>query len=336
LQPRKIAGLAVCSSMYNPLTRPQCSLRATGLDISGRAEGNMDQSQHDELAALFAQRMNFATGDQAQQIQYQTFVEPVPMLQISEKHEEAPIHYASAHYNHSYHIRHETLSEPSRSPPPPYHETMLTDHMAQTLRENSIDPSALLPNQLHLYANADLDQRLRLLELWRISPPSYSPEEQIYGAQNPTNLAQEEASARQRYEAQNPAFDTHIEPPRITPIRQAGEPAWPPAARMRAASIASSKPTAHHMSDAEPYIMDGYQAGSQPHLQSASSIEPVYAASSGLWPGQQQQGVDDQYGAFMQIRNHADWEAMNERIARERFGMMGHSGGNDGDGDMIM
>jgi len=308
----------------------------------------MDQSQHDELAALFAQRMNFAPGGdhQAQQIQQQqqqTFMEPVAVPQISEKHEETPIHYISSHYNHSYHVRHDTLSEPSRSPPPPYYETMLTTHMAQTFRNHSIDPSTLLPNQLHLYANADLDQRLRLLELWRISPPSYShsAEEQLHGAQNPTNLAQEELSARQRYEAQHPShFDTHIEPPRITPIRQAGEPAWPPAARMRAASIASSKPSAHQMSDAEPYIMDGYQSGGNPpQFQSASSIEPVYAASSGLWPGQEQQqqgGIEEQYGAFMQIRNHADWEAMNERIARERFGMVVHSGGNGGDDDMIM
>ena len=86
--------------------------------------------------------------------------------------------------------------------------------------------------------------------------------------------------------------------------------------------------------------MDGYQAGNPPQFQSASSIEPVYAASSGLWPGaqqtQQQSGIEDQYGAYMQIRNHADWEAMNERVARERFGMVVNSGGNDGDDDMIM
>ena len=299
----------------------------------------MNQADHDELAALFEQRMNFAPGSQPQQAQQQPqpLVEPIPVPQVSEKQDDSPIHYISSHYNHSYHIRHETFSEPSRSPPPPYHETMLTDHMAQTLRDHSIDPSALLPNQLHLYANADLDQRLRLLELWRISPPSYSHAEQVYGAQNPTSLAEEEASARQRYEAQHMVFDTHIEPPRITPIRQAGEPAWPPAARMRAASIASSKPTAHSSGDAEPYIMDGYQSSSPPQFQSASSVEPVYAASSGLWNGgQQQQAMEDQYGAFMQIRNHADWEAMNERIARERFGMVVHSGGNGGDDDMIM
>ena len=189
----------------------------------------MNQSQHDELAALFAQRMNFASGDyQAQQVQQQTFVEPIPVPQISEKQDDAPIHYISSHYNHSYHIRQDALSEPSRSPPPPYYETMLTDHMAQTLRANSIDPSSLLPNQLHLYANADPDQRLRLLELWRISPPSYSPEEQIHGAQNPTNLAQEELSARQRYEAQNPTFDTtsslHASRPSARLVNQRGRP----------------------------------------------------------------------------------------------------------------
>lgn len=320
------------------LTLLQCSAKSSGVDYAGRVEGTMNSSQHDELAALFAQRLNFASGDQVQQNQQETFIEPVPATQpqLSEKQHDTPIHYASAHYNHSYHITHETLSEPSRSPPPAYHETMLPNNMAQTLRDHSIDPSTLLPNQLHLFANADLDQRLRLLELWRISPPSYSAEEQIYGTQNPTSLAEEETSARKRYEAQNPVFDTHVEPPRITPIRQAGEPAWPPAARMRAASIASSKPTAHHMGDAEPYIMDGYQTNEPPTFQSASSIEPVYAASSGLWPGQQQhqQGIEEQYGAYMQIRNHADWEAMNERIARERFGMVVHSGGDDD--DMVM
>ena len=83
--------------------------------------------------------------------------------------------------------------------------------------------------------------------------------------------------------------------------------------------------------------MDGYQAGglNPPQFQSASSIEPVYAASqSGLWPGAQQQqqgGMEDQYGSFMQIRNHADWEAMNERIARERLGLVVGQGGDDDD-----
>jgi hypothetical protein len=150
----------------------------------------MNQSQHDELAALFAQRMNFAPGGQAQQVQQQAYVEPISVPQVSEKQDDGPIHYISSHYNHSYHIRQETLSEPSRSPPPAYHETMLSDHMAQTLRENSVDPSALLPNQLHLYANADLDQRLRLLELWRISPPSYSPEDKSTARKTPPTSPQ--------------------------------------------------------------------------------------------------------------------------------------------------
>lgn len=307
----------------------------------------MNQSQHDELAALFAQRMNFSSGDQMQQDHQNAFVEPVPQQQFSEKQEQPTIHYASAHYTHSHHLGHDTTSEPPTSPPPSYREAVLPENIAQTLRDHSIDPSALLPNQLHLYCNADLDQRLRLLELWRISPPSYSLEQHLHATQIPTSLAEEEASARQRYEAQTQAqavrqerqnlvFDTHIEP-RISPIRQAGEPAWPPAARMRAASIASSKPAAHPVSDAEPYIMDGYRSSGA----SASSMEPVYGASAGLWPGQQQhqqqqQGMEDQYGAFMQVRNHADWEAMSERIARERFGMVVHSGGDGGDDDMVM
>lgn len=302
----------------------------------------MNQSQHDELAALFAQRMNFAPVDPMQHQQNHAFVENVSTPQFSEKQEQSPIHYASAHYTHSHHLQQNAVSEPYNSPPPPYREAIIPDNMLQTLRDHSIDPSALLPNQLHLFATSDLDQRLRLLELWRISPPSYSLEQHLHATQIPTSLAEEEASARQRYEAQvqsqaprNLVFDTHIEPPRISPIRQDGEPAWPPAARMRAASIASSKPTAHYAGEAEPYITDGY--GSNP---SASSIEPVYAATSGgLWPGGsgvQQPSIEDQYGAFMQVRNHADWEAMNERIARERFGMVVHAGRSGEDDDMVM
>ena len=65
-------------------------------------------------------------------------------------------------------------------------------------------------------------------------------------------------------------LDTHVvEEEPMSPIRDVGEPAWPPAARMRAASIAASKLGARN-GDAEDYIVNGYAAD-----RSSKSIDPV-------------------------------------------------------------
>ncbi|KAK0307078.1 hypothetical protein LTR91_015865 [Friedmanniomyces endolithicus] len=312
----------------------------------------MNSTQHDELAQLFAQNMQLSYQAAQQQSHHQQ--EPVrieTIHQASEKQDHEPMHFISAHYTGTAHVRPDTTSEPSRSPPPPYNEDgLMPEAMAETLRQHSIDPSALLPNQVHLFANADYEQKLRLLELWRISPPSYPLEQHLRTAEwghNTTSLEQEETKARVRYEQQQEHArgqmqmqqqraaqhmqDMHIAEP-ISPIREAGDPAWPPAARMRAASIAAGRKVPAAM-EAEPYMLRGYQ----------SAVDPVYAASTaGMWQApsyaqamQQDQHVSspaDQFGQYEQIRNHAEWEAMNERTARERFmGMHGpvEVGGDD-------
>ena len=289
----------------------------------------MNQAQHDELAQLFAQNMHLA--QTMQHPQQAPIVEQVP--NIAEKSEEH-LHFISSHYTPTAHIRPDATSEPSHSPPPPYNESLMPEAMAETLRQHSIDPSALLANQVHLFANADYEQRLRLLELWRIAPPAYPLEAHLAGSKwAPTSVEKEEAEARERYEQMMQArvqppeehmLDTYVSEP-ISPIRSAGEPAWPPAARMRAASIAAkmAQPQARY-AEAEPYVVNGYEAD-----QRAQSTDPVYAAATGLWQApsyahavqQQQQAssMEDQYGMYQQIRNHADWEAMNERVAREKF-----------------
>lgn len=290
----------------------------------------MDYNQHDELARLFARNMQLAQ-QQAPVQQQQSSVE-------NEKSDGA-IHYVSGHYTHTSHVRLDTTSELSASPPPPYREALMPEAMAELLRQHSIDPSALLPNQAHLFANADHEQRQRLVELWRIAPPSYPLEAHLSGTLQATSVEQEQAEARVRYEQNLQArpyppeehmLDTTIVEP-ISPIREAGEPAWPPAARMRAASIAAKLAQSQAQQlQAEPYIVSGYQSG-----QHAQAVDPVYAAAAGLWQApsyaaavqehQQQQpsaAMEHQYGMYEQIRNHADWEAMNERMARERFGGM--------------
>lgn len=309
----------------------------------------MNHTQHDELAQLFAQNMHLAqTAPQQQQS---------PMMQQSEKEEQqqqqqqGPIHYISSHYTPTAHIRPDTTSEPSRSPPPPYNSTeaSMPEAMAEMLRQHSIDPSALLPNQIQLFANAEFEQRLRLLELWRIAPPSYPLEAHLSNKWQPTSVQREEEEARARYEQKTRLYvappeehmlDTHIPEP-MSPIREADEAAWPPAARMRAASIAAKQAqTQTGQADVEPYIVSGYQSD-----QHVPSVDPVYAAAAGLWQApsyahavQQHSAVmENQYGMYEQIRNHADWEAMNERMARENFvGFHGPVEAVGGDHDMVM
>ncbi|KAK4540242.1 hypothetical protein LTR36_009647 [Oleoguttula mirabilis] len=306
----------------------------------------MNHTQHDELAQLFAQNMHLAqAAPQQQQLQPQ-LVEQVP--QQLEKTEQ-PIHFISSHYTQTAHIRPDTTSEPSRSPPPPYNDALMPEAMAETLRQHAIDPSALLPNQVQLFANADYEQRLRLLELWRIAPPSYPLEAHLSNKWQPTSVQREEEEARVRYEQKTQVYlappeehmlDTHIAEP-MSAIRDADEAAWPPAARMRAASIAANLAQSRaRQAEAEPYMVNGYQAD-----QHSQSTDPVYAASAGLWQApsyaqavqQHSDAMENQYGMYEQIRNHADWEAMNERMARENFvGFHGPVEAAGGDHDMVM
>lgn len=241
----------------------------------------MDSNQHDELAQLFAQNMH---------VSFTPAVEPEPTFdhvpQISEK-QAAPIHFVSSHYTQTAHVRAETCSEPSRSPPPPYNEALMPQAMAETLLQNSIDPSALLPNQIELFLHADYEQRLRLLELWRISPPSYPVQQRLQAI--PTSVEREEAEARGRYEEQLKiqarAFNRHQAEVEDTHV-----------------------PMHMREGDAEPYIVDGY--GARP--ASRRSTDPVYAVNGGLWQApsyvaKEQLPMEDQYGMYEQIRNHADW-----------------------------
>lgn len=62
--------------------------------------------------------------------------------------------------------------------------------------------------------------------------------------------------------------------------------------------------------EVEPYIVDGYDA----RRASQHSTDPVYNTNWGLWQAQPpnhalkvQRPMEDQYGMYEQIRNHADW-----------------------------
>ncbi|KAK5719930.1 hypothetical protein LTR15_007203 [Elasticomyces elasticus] len=341
----------------------------------------MNSDQHDELAQLFAANMqvSYQQQEQQQQPQQEQQHQPEPVQIDMEKVEQGPMHYISSHYTGTAHILPtNTIASPSRSPPPSYSEATMPQAMAEMLKQNGVDPSSLLPNQIHLFANADQEQRGRLLELWRISPPSYPLEQHLSTGMDMTSLEQEEVEARSRYEAQQqqqqqraqeewgldnhipPQQQQHQEPTPLSPIREPGEPAWPPAARMRAASILAASAAANRQNNAspqqamqaEPYMSSGYQQAMQaePYMssgyQQSSHTNPVCAAApTGLWqqptPGYgygsgyveamardaDASRMEDSYGQFEQIRNHAEWEAMQERVARERLMFVG--GGDD-------
>lgn len=351
----------------------------------------MNQTQHDELAQLFASAMQVTPQQAAQQQSQQqeqqrqrppsqqvfpsipTLLEPVPPNRTQSEKESQPIHYISAHYYPSAaHTRPSPTPPPSRSPPPPYHEALMPEIMAATLRANSIDPSALLPNQIHLFQHAEHEQRERLLELWRIAPPSYPLEEHLNtGTWVGTTVEREEVLAKVRWEEMqrqqseqsqqqhqlqqesvqpqnnhnfiwNPPqeehmLDTFIPPSStstatrasfeepISPIREPGEVAWPPAARMRAAHIASGGHSRSQslLASAEPYITDGYAGREQSGF--SPSVDPVYAAARGGWEApnyaaavQQEEDVrrkmEEQYGGYQQVRNFAEWQEVNHGV----------------------
>jgi len=252
----------------------------------------MNSAQHDELAQLFAQNMHLS--------QQQQHLAPVAVESLSsaETKIDSPVHFASAHYTQTAHVQAETRSEPTRSPPPPYQEEVMPEAMAETLRQHSIDPSALLSNQVDLFRNADYEQRLRLLELWRIAPPSYPLDKhlQVQSQFIATSVEKEEQDARMRYEQQMQARQYQEEHMLDT----------------RVADPAVGNGLVRDV-EVEPYIVNGYEMAA-----SRRAVEPVYA--SGLWHAQeQQQLMENNYGMYEQIRCHADWERMNQQIAREKF-----------------
>ena len=278
---------------------------------NNRAKAEEDANmQQDELAQLFSAHMNLAQAPLQQVPQSQQQVQVA-----SQQEQEQPakqIVYASQHYTHSHHVA------PARSvSEPPVKTHIDASEMAAVLLRNSIDPSLLFPSQIDLFQNADDDQRLRLLELWRISPPQgrqgypsgtdYNMSRQLYDWP-PTSLAQEEAMAKLRYERmqEESAQQDHIKQHQQQLDQSMG-------------AINTSPSTQH----AEPYMASGYEMMARwEYDESARATEnplketnnynqatdPVYNAvgNNGLW--QKNVGsildMENNYGAFAYAREN--------------------------------
>ncbi|KAF1945488.1 hypothetical protein EJ02DRAFT_369417 [Clathrospora elynae] len=268
-----------------------CGAISTGINVRGKAEEQANMQQ-DELAQLFSANMSLSQ-QPAQQAQL--------VVQQQQEQDRAPqqIIYASQHYTHSYHVA------PSRSASEPALKTHIdSSDLATVLLRNSIDPTLLFPSQIDLFRNADNDQRLRLLELWRISPPSgrqghptgtdYAMSRQLYDWP-PTSLAQEEAMAKLRYEKQQ---------------QQQEEVAQQEAIRQHQQQLEQSMA-------AEPYMASGYELMARREYEDSAlketnkynqATDPVYnnTGGNGLW--QKNVGsvadMENNYGAYVHAREY--------------------------------
>ncbi|KNG48979.1 hypothetical protein DDE82_007362 [Stemphylium lycopersici] len=253
--------------------------------------------QQDELTRLFSANMTLS----------QTVAPPVQPVQQAPQPEPEPeqapkqIVYASQHYTHSHHVPMRSASEPALK------THIDASNLHAVLMRNSIDPSLLFPSQLDLFQNADDDQRLRLLELWRISPPTgrqghpagtdYNMSRQLYDWP-PTSLAQEEAMAKLRYE------------------RQQADAAQQEAIQQHQQQLDQSMAAA----SAEPYMSSGYEMMARREYEESARAEnalkesnkynqatdPVYNTGNGLW--QKNVGsvadMENNYGAYAYAREY--------------------------------
>ena len=189
---------------------------------------------NDELAAMFSRNLT---------------LNPQPIEQPKQPEPEAqPITYSiTQHYHHSSHLvreANETTSEPQRRSSEPAQTQQPSAEMI--LNQNGIDHSALLPFQMELFKTAEDPQKLRLIELWRICPPT-NRQENPAKALTSTTVEQEEFLAHMRqYQRQCEENEqrqyTHmsLDGTPLTPV-QTEDGRWTTAA------------------DAEPYMESGYE-----------------------------------------------------------------------------
>ena len=168
----------------------------------------------EDLAAMFSQNMNFSNMPQTKSDPAPTMVVENPM-NVDRHQVEAPKTYSvSQHYHHSGHVVPKSVSTPelqSRG------LSIATHNLtAELLTSNWIDPACLLPSQVKLFESANRDQKARLIEIWRLSPPEYASYgmgelKDELGDWRHTTVEQEEEMARlrlQRKEIMSQQFET--------------------------------------------------------------------------------------------------------------------------------
>ncbi|EEH47896.2 uncharacterized protein PADG_03980 [Paracoccidioides brasiliensis Pb18] len=179
---------------------------------------------------------------------------------------------------------------------------------------NNVDPSSLFPSQLTLFAQAGLEQKTRLLELWQLSQPKAGNLMSLQASGGPTSALASSSSSLQADIMQDTrdAMDQHNQ--HAEPYVMSGYEAL----AQREYDASSAKDACEHA------FADASQASvatAAEELQPASlspykpAVDSVYKCNN--WWGHQQQGqgggpseaelllqpMEDQYGAFEQRSN---------------------------------
>ncbi|OTA55485.1 hypothetical protein K449DRAFT_400087 [Hypoxylon sp. EC38] len=260
-----------------------------------------DIQTSDDLAAMFSRNLTL-----------QPQCAPAPQEAPKPQEPEPQITYSiSQHYHHSAHLVHRDEppvehQRPSSEPPQtqePSAESILNKH--------GINHGALSMAQLQLFKTAEDSQKLRLIQLWQICPPTNNQDNPAV-AWNSTTVEQEELLAQLRYErrlAEEEQKNTvmSMDGTPLTPV-QTGDGRW----------VA--------MSDVEPYMMSGYEAlarreyeeTARQQYEEAMTIPkdcyshfgtavggPTYRpATDPVYDNEwirRQQAMENQYGAFQQM-----------------------------------
>ncbi|KAI0482549.1 hypothetical protein GGR56DRAFT_193261 [Xylariaceae sp. FL0804] len=258
----------------------------------------------DDLAALFNRNLTF---------------QPQPAQQVPQEqpntHEiqPEPITYSiTQHYHHSAHIARQddppVVEPPRRSSEPPQTQQFSAEFV---LIQHGVDASALSASQLELFKTAEDAQKMRLIELWRICPPTNNGDNPAVALTN-TTVEQEELLAQLRYEQRLAAAEEQknsmmsLDGTPLTPV-QTSEGHW------------------IQTSYVEPYMMSGYETLAQREYEESakrqyqdamSTPKEVYSHFGSAVGGpnyrqatdpaygesllRQQRAMENQYGAFQQ------------------------------------
>ncbi|OBT77858.1 hypothetical protein VF21_03262 [Pseudogymnoascus sp. 05NY08] len=264
----------------------------------------------EELSALFSRNLSFQPIAPA----------PAPIHQTTPP-TEAITYSITQHYHHSSHI-----APPA---PPPAAPTTDAHTTSIILSRHGVDASSLFPSQLALFQSADPAQQMRLVELWRISPPTYGGHS--LAAEQPqwpvTSVAQEEVAAQARYEramleeraarhnsmeggGDDVMSDGEVSNTPLTPILGGGDGRSGGAVEPYMASGYEALAAREYEISAQQPAKDAYShfgtaMGGAPAVAAYSrATDPVYAAAGAGWAtrGEQEQraAMEDAYGGFVQ------------------------------------
>jgi hypothetical protein len=225
-----------------------------------------ERQNHEELAGLFARSMNISNPTPPPETRFEP---PQPPAELPQQLPTEPIVYASMHYTHSRHVVPVRFSSTPETTPEPQ-RPLTNDEMYRMLLQNGINPHSLFPAQVHLFRHADLEQRLRLLELWSISPPDTAPYDLLkqQEAWSATSIPKEMEMARLRFERVVERNALHTAALRSASSDAELAPFHPPQPSLRTdvsgagpATVQPERPASAPGTKtyAEPYMSSGYE-----------------------------------------------------------------------------